>query len=235
MRGATKRGRGADRPKRFQSTLPCGERLDLCAPGHGPGQFQSTLPVRGATNSACPPMYPGTDFNPRSPCGERLQQANKRLGDVIYFNPRSPCGERLSGFRSVADLPRFQSTLPVRGATGVPLLRASGMADFNPRSPCGERRRAVPLAVSAAIISIHAPRAGSDHSSLAGRRTGNISIHAPRAGSDPQAPTKTIRLYKFQSTLPVRGATARLFSLNHPFKDFNPRSPCGERPQKCIK
>ena len=34
------------------------------------------------------------DFNPRSPCGERLSQAF--FEDVCNdFNPRSPCGERL--------------------------------------------------------------------------------------------------------------------------------------------
>ena len=34
------------------------------------------------------------DFNPRSPCGERLQlfPVEGSHGD---FNPRSPCGERL--------------------------------------------------------------------------------------------------------------------------------------------
>ena len=79
-------------------------------------------------------------FNPRSPCGERqIPRPCQRKGDA-YFNPRSPCGERRTVFRRL-DYPMiFQSTLPVRGATE--------------------------LAAAAAIIttiSIHAPRAGSDH------------------------------------------------------------------------
>ena len=57
------------------------------------------------------------DFNPRSPCGERRPESSwsKNARD---FNPRSPCGERLAeeGFNFTAV--KFQSTLPMRGATG---------------------------------------------------------------------------------------------------------------------
>ena len=35
------------------------------------------------------------NFNPRSPCGERLDYAAKILNPSDNFNPRSPCGERL--------------------------------------------------------------------------------------------------------------------------------------------
>ena len=57
------------------------------------------------------------------------------------------------------------------------------------------------------IISIHAPHAGSDTTMQQVKRDAMISIHAPHAGSD--------------HTLWV--------SLVMP-SDFNPRSPCGERP-----
>ena len=57
------------------------------------------------------------------------------------------------------------------------------------------------------MISIHAPRAGSDTIKAYWPMDGTISIHAPRAGSDTAAlcPFSDGRL--FQSTLPVRGAT----------------------------
>ena len=55
-------------------------------------------------------------------------------------------------------------------------------------------------------ISIHAPRAGSDFCSWYFFANFIISIHAPRAGSD------------LQPAMPV------LIRRN-----FNPRSPCGER------
>ena len=55
------------------------------------------------------------------------------------FNPRSPCGERRPKPSTTPSPKRFQSTLPVWGATA-------------------ERLRAAP----AVSISIHAPRVGSD-------------------------------------------------------------------------
>ena len=122
---------------------------------------------------------------------------------------------------------------------------------FNPRSPCGERRECKKLCVINRIISIHAPRAGSDF--LLSCTAWPFSNFNPRSpcGERPTrgsrkrsaakfqstlpvrgATTHTIKLAhgaKFQSTLPVRGATqarARLWTLS---KNFNPRSPCGER------
>ena len=59
------------------------------------------------------------------------------------------------------------------------------------------------------MISIHAPRVGSDPDDQFDLYTGCISIHAPRVGSD--------RVGLFTSHLPLY---------------FNPRSPCGERQPK---
>ena len=56
---------------------------------------------------------------------------------------------------------RFQSTLPVRGATQPDQLR----------SVCSD-------------ISIHAPREGSDMPPKPHHNVSRISIHAPREGSD---------------------------------------------------
>ena len=57
-------------------------------------KFQSTLPVWGETYNASI-IIPGfTDFNPLSPCGERLQYHPQGGRLRKYFNPLSPCGER---------------------------------------------------------------------------------------------------------------------------------------------
>ena len=79
-----------------------------------------------------------------------------------YFNPRTPCGVRPKAEdKSVVEL-LFQSTHPLRGATGIamdaqklgkisihaPLAgcdcifwkTATSPSDFNPRTPCGVRR-----------------------------------------------------------------------------------------------
>ena len=79
-----------------------------------------------------------------------------------------------------------------------------------------------------------------------------ISIHAPLAGSDTTGDSKPPETRGFQSTLPLRGATSGhqqsllLFAISihaplagsdcNPHRlswwrlNFNPRSPCGERP-----
>ena len=57
-------------------------------------------------------------------------------------------------------------------------------------------------------ISIHAPHAGSDASASDLYNGMKISIHAPHAGSDSSTVATTGNASEFQSTLPMRGATA---------------------------
>ena len=123
----------------------------------------------------------------------------------------------------------FQSTLPARGAT-----KSSGSKTAHSRISIHAPREGsdgcVPFLAHSQGISIHAPREGSDNAVVALLVGGNISIHAPREGSDgqvvqrlhlladfnPRSPrgerllfTLTIlMIWKFQSTLPARGATA---------------------------
>ena len=126
---------------------------------------------------------------------------------MIYFNPRSPCGERPSSADCVSSFHSlFQSTLPLRGATVL-------ARDLPGR--CG--------------ISIHAPLAGSDLEQGCLTLLLPISIHAPLAGSDAGCEAVSGARSRFQSTLPLRGATRQYFGLERCDCDFNPRSPCGER------
>ena len=62
------------------------------------------------------------------------------------------------------------------------------------------------------VISIHAPRAGSDRADFWQDAEGVISIHALRAGSDD-----------------ILRAFFSMFQIN-----FNPRSPCGERLSETV-
>ena len=79
-----------------------------------------------------------------------------------------------------------------------------------------------------------------------------ISIHAPRVGSDTRVTLPSLMLSRFQSTLPVWGATQQgqkqrglsgisihaprvgsdreVIMIMSKRSNFNPRSPCGERP-----
>ena len=127
------------------------------------------------------------------------------------------------------DANKFQSTLPVWGATLLSQA-VSGTAEFQSTLPVwGATGKLLELAGLVDDISIHAPRVGSDH--------------------QPPEPRQLLR--EFQSTLPVWGATRRqerqergqrisihaprvgsdflTASTTLPTTYFNPRSPCGER------
>ena len=118
-------------------------------------------------------------------------------------------GSDFTGVAPTCNREKFQSTLPVWGATGV-------KAD--------ERKGRI------------------------------ISIHAPRVGSDKKTMPVDSAVFVFQSTLPVWGATQYAMERLLPYHgisihaprvgsdhynlvhmviccpvDFNPRSPCGER------
>ena len=99
----------------FQSTLPLRGATGFHCGGDAPRRISIHAPLAGSdTNLRQYPPYPPY-FNPRSPCGER-QSSDCAPTPRQHFNPRSPCGER-----------------PGIDDIGVPRL------NFNPRSPCGER------------------------------------------------------------------------------------------------
>ena len=150
-----------------------------------------------------------SDFNPRSPRGERRFLLKSWLKMYCYFNPRSPRGERLC----------------------KPVL---GYGEVN--------------------ISIHALREESDgQNKWHYRWCRYISIHALREESDKSLDNPSIFVCRFQSTLSARRATKmglRLITYYIEFqstlsarratkcthcilwtiRNFNPRSPRGERP-----
>ena len=128
---------------------------------------------------------------------------------MLHFNPRSPHGERRYYFVTDITFVQFQPTLPARGAT-TRFERRLTQRQFQPTLPARGAtifRTQLPHLSS---ISTHAPRTGSDKSNSArASSTLTISTHAPRTGSDFAG---------------VCGA--------HTIKNFNPRSPHGERLSK---
>ena len=179
--------------------------------------------LRGAV-----PFHPDGYFNPRSPQGERHKRDSQKSG-VLNFNPRSPQGERLHQFRWIIFGFQFQSTLPAGGATRIFQRLLQTIYNFNPRSPQGERRLMPNCAAATLVISIHAPRRGSDNADVEFRIRPIISIHAPRRGSDGYEKQLDKLLEIFQSTLPAGGATSRHSNITRSPLYFNPRSPQGER------
>ena len=192
----------------FQSTLPargatppaCASKLSTMISIHAPRtgsdpcgrlpppcvcQFQSTLPARGATQNPVCNLWLH-HFNPRSPHGER----QCRVADGCPCNPFQSTlparGATIADSAKQRAARKFQSTLPARGATSPAAGSAGARSHFNPRSPHGERQRVRDAPTRAVVISIHAPRTGSDTFAMCSSAAGMI----------------------FQSTLPARGATA---------------------------
>ena len=130
-----------------------------------------------------------------------------RLDSPAHFNPRSPHGER-PRFTTARCAPcSFQSTLPARGATYS-----------RDNHHC------------LGLISIHAPRTGSDRC-RAVRKVGYlISIHAPRTGSDELGRhQQSIQRVYFNPRSPHGERPATDGRCTTIAKHFNPRSPHGER------
>ena len=172
----------------------------------GISAFQSTLPGWGATRRHNHGGQTRGDFNPRSPDGERPVEAPLRSNRGLDFNPRSPDGERHGIARHRPRSPRFQSTLPGWGATATEMTTAyTCVISIHAPRMGSDRRDGRPR--TRIVISIHAPRMGSDRRIRPVGCDRSISIHAPRMGSDTSAILPSIVVVSFQSTLPGWGAT----------------------------
>ena len=167
------------------------------------------LPVRGATrcswlgrqraNISIHAPRAGSDLRARPPAP-----------DAGNFNPCSPCGERQIPHVFHGTHPRFQSMLPVRGATVICFSRVlcffisihapragSDPRPFEASAPAQKFQSMLPVRGATGIFIGHLnvkvfqsmlPVRGATLRQGRGDPVGVISIHAPRAGSDPVKP-----------------------------------------------
>ncbi len=147
-------------PADFNPRSPYGERRCETGPYAEIDCISIHAPLTGSDRAICGQLIHSIDFNPRSPYGERLkcsaspwsssnfnprspygERRNYSVNDgvVSHFNPRSPYGERHGKRQCSFIAGRFQSTLPLRGAT-IHMVSTALCID----------------------ISIHAPLTGSD-------------------------------------------------------------------------
>ncbi len=144
----------------FQSTLPAWGATEETAEGVKVTKFQSTLPAWGATPGQ-QRTAAGSVFQSTLPAWGATRRLFSCTRSVFCFNPRSPRGERPECVAPNWCGKEFQSTLPAWGATIMPST-----------------------VVDQEIVSIHAPRVGSDERSASEELPQPVSIHAPRVGSD---------------------------------------------------
>ena len=131
----------------------------------------------------------------------------RRRRSISIHAPRT--GSDTPTLDELAERVEFQSTLPARGATGDGTALPCRQAHFNPRSPHGERR-VLAIRRAQGVISIHAPRTGSDP----------IPFCCPRPGD------------YFNPRSPHGERHGDWYDAWDSGADFNPRSPHGERLRK---
>ena len=189
----------------FNPRHPCGWRLQWVRLSHHFRQFQSTPPMRVATkNKGMPKHTFKISIHATHAGGDRHGCYTRTWW--FNFNPRHPCGWRRCT-RSVAVTgTTFQSTPPMRVATGLtgnpavrrsisihathaggdvaPVVLPKRALYFNPRHPCGWRRGTQSHVGCPSIFQSTPPmRVATVYISLSITRT-QISIHATHAGGD---------------------------------------------------
>ena len=130
------------------------------------------------------------------------------LSFLSNFNPRSPRGERPDAPQRHNRTARFQSTPPARGATtSTCFLSLIWIISIHaPRE--GSDAKYLELSQSCADFNPRSPRGERPLSTPICAWSPHISIHAPREGSDQGGIQQCRAESQFQSTLPARGATA---------------------------
>ena len=122
------------------------------------------------------------------------------------FNPRTPCGVRRE-----------------TGATGP-----QG-ENFNPRTPCGVRPPHCTSSGSPALFQSTHPMWGATRRVLWDRQDRRISIHAPHVGCDVRSSVNRTA-ERISIHAPHVGCDRRNLLQHTSCKNFNPRTPCGVRP-----
>ena len=203
---------GCDRKKKerersqthFNPRTPCGVRRRSTATTRTTTAFQSTHPLRGATNvEFLSPREDGISIHaPLAGCDGQMRPDPARIGISIHA-PLAGC-----------DTARLENGMtegisihaPLAGCDEFQLCRYACVHNFNPRTPCGVRPLRVSVEQPLRVFQSTHPLRGATQWEMPNEANWNISIHAPLAGCD-------------------KG--------NHPYtahyQDFNPRTPCGVR------
>ena len=146
--------------------------------------FQSTLPARGAT----------------------MERFDTAVRTAISIHAPREGSDRAVGY-DFDGISAISIHAPREGSDNQCLPLQTQTHNFNPRSPRGERPTSFVLPYARFYFNPRSPR-GERHDTALYRVLDHlISIHAPREGSDMRPMICRINSSQFQSTLPARGAT----------------------------
>ena len=151
----------------FQSTLPArGATWGLSCADEGGSLFQSTLPARGAT---CSPSSPADSHDisihtPREGSDRKFSSGWSSLN--FYFNPHSPRGERQRVNLGLVTLNGISIHTPREGSDRVVPSGFLTVLLFQSTLPARGATEKTIYMTRKQIISIHTPREGSDFSFL---------------------------------------------------------------------
>ena len=145
--------------------------------------FQPTLPARGATGCLdCFHLLLGISTHAPRTGSDRLRDGC--LGDTSDFNPRSPHGERHRRFRAGRWHDAISTHAPRTGSDYCYVVPGLSFV-ISTHAPRTGSDAADADVRHFAHISTHAPRTGSDVTRASERyQLVFISTHAPRTGSD---------------------------------------------------
>ena len=194
-------------------------------------EFQSSRPLRGATriSTASPTAIPISILAPLAgrdmaaglnPVLSAIFQSSRPLRGATprrrapgpgsrHFNPRAPCGARRCTSPGSPQAQRISILAPLAGRDARPGNRPSCQPDFNPRAPCGARQHPPDGPVQLHGISILAPLAGRDFR-IAYKSFLNLAFQSsrPLRGATAQSKVSEAMPVEFQSSRPLRGATS---------------------------
>ncbi len=211
----------------FNPRAPCGARPAPANAASAAERFQSTRPMRGATEDMREPTG-GPHISIHAPHAGRdmVRIRDVLAGSISIHAPHAGrdvgwcngstqgsisihaphAGRDYQSARSNAPGALFQSTRPMRGATGPGWIGSGTHSYFNPRAPCGARRchgaanaahpvfqstrpmrgATLPVILDPLPLQFQStrPMRGATWTILATVSSSSISIHAPHAGRD---------------------------------------------------
>ncbi len=164
-------------------------------------------------------------FNPRTPRGVRLVDANGRIVTSIFQSTHPVRGATPADVTVSAKLNLFQSTHPVRGATESDQHARLGRV-ISIHAPCEgcDTKREVNLDLRRVFQSTH-PVRGATFLIVSVTTPVGISIHAPREGCDLGVIWSELQTMPISIHAPREGATVGNSPSLRSWPNFNPRTP----------